>query len=125
MSRKKQNGAGCKILKTLLLIPAVLSLLGNLFSMIHAELATMRKKLILLIMLAIFSIVLMSSVWFCLNALIFTYLTNLHLSMTTSLVLMLSLNLLIFIIICLCIALVKIDPSFPQTRKAISEVINR
>ena len=125
MSRKKHNGTGSKILKIIFLIPALLSLLGNLFSMIHDELVTMRKRLIILIVLAIFSIVLMSSVWFCMNALIFTYLMNLHLSTATSLVLLLSLNLLILIITCLTIALLKIDPSFPQTRKAVKEVISR
>lgn len=125
MSRKKNKGTGSKILKLIFLIPAMLSLLGNLFVMIHDELTTMRKKLIILITLAVFSIVLMSSVWFCVNALLFTYLLNLHLTTATSLVLLLSLNLLMLIITCLCIALLNIDPSFPQTRQAVKEIITR
>lgn len=125
MSKRKQDGTVSKILKIIFLIPALMSLFGNLFSMIQSELASMRKKLIALVILAVFSIVLMSSMWFCINALIFTYLTNLNLSVITSLVIMLSLNFLILIIISLIIALLKLDLSFPETRKAVKNVISR
>lgn len=125
MSKQKRNGTASKILKIIFLIPALMSLFGNLLSMIQSELISMRKKLVVVAILAIFSIVLMSSVWFCINALIFTYLTNLNISIITSLVIMLSLNLLILIITGLTIALLKIDPTFPETRKAVKNIISR
>lgn len=125
MSKQKHNGTISKILKYVLLLPALMNLFGNLLSMIQSELADMRKKLVILVVLALFSMVLMSSMWLCINALIFTYLTNLNLSITTSLVILLSLNFLILIIIGLVIALQKIDLSFPETRKAVKNIISR
>ncbi|HTM63434.1 MAG TPA: hypothetical protein VL360_02895 [Gammaproteobacteria bacterium] len=125
MGTKKQHGNSSKILKLILFIPTVLSLIGNLFALMQSEVSLMRRKIIMLVMLSVFSFVLMTTAWICINWLLFTWMVHLYMSSITATILLLAFNLLLFVITCLLIALLNIDPSFPETRKAINNILSK
>jgi hypothetical protein len=125
MAKKQSKSVGSKVLKFAMIIPAALSLMGNFFSLVQTEMMTMRKQLLCFIMLSLFSLMLMLSSWIFLNALILTYLMHVPFTLLSSLSLILAGNLFLLILTCVAILYLQIDPTFPETRKTIREIVTR
>jgi len=125
MGTKKQHGNSSKILKLILFVPTIISLIGNLFALMQSEIYLMRRKIIMLVMLSVFSFVLMTTAWICINSLLYSWMIHLFTSSITATILLLTFNILLFIITCLLIALLNIDPTFPETRNAINNILSK
>ncbi len=124
MAKKHNSGLGRSILKFILIIPAIFNLVDILVTLAKNEAATIRRKMVFLLMMALFSFVLLASVWICASALLISYLLSLQLSLEISIMFVLILNVLLFLITCLILSLVKVDPSMPETRKVIKDLVS-
>jgi hypothetical protein len=100
-----------KLMKVALLLPAVAGMAAGLFSAAKFEVAAIRKRLILLFILAVFCCILLTSAWVCVNALLIVYLMSFNMSLACSITLAFFFNLFILISTCLAIAVLKIDAS--------------
>jgi hypothetical protein len=89
------------------LLPSILGLLSNLTSLIRIEAGAAGKRLTALIILAITIGFLLVSSWLCLLALLFIYLTSLHLTMTMCIVTLLITNLILLSIVSLVALRIK------------------
>lgn len=125
MSKKPTKSVTSKILKFAMIIPAALNLMGNLSSLIQLEMASMRKKLLCFFLLSLFSLMLLLTTWILLNALLLTALIHASFTLIPSMVIVLSGNFLLLIITCLMMINLKVDPSFPETRKTIREIVKK
>jgi hypothetical protein len=123
---KKKNNAGLtrNIVKIFMIIPAIFSLTANLISHVRFEALLMKKQIVCLMILAMFFFVLLFSVWLCGIGVLVMYLHSLDVSMMMIAVLTFIINLLLLIIVSLLLVQLKIDPTFPETRKAIKEMIS-
>lgn len=124
MTKKQRNGLGTMIIKYLLVIPAIFSLTGNLLAMMKLEMKSMRKKLMVFFILAVFSCTLLMTVWLTLNTMLYLYLISISISVMMACLLIALLNFLLLVITALCMALIDIDASFPETRKAIEQLFS-
>lgn len=124
MTKKKSSSLGKTIIKYLLVVPAIFSLTNNIIMLMKLELACMRRKLIVFAILAIFSMALFLTFWLSLNVILYVYLVSINISILMSYVLLAVLNLLLLIISALCMALLNIDASFPETRKAVQQIFS-
>lgn len=124
MSKNHKSGLTGRILKFILIIPAIYNLLEIMVSIAKNEVAMIRRKIIFLLMMAFFLFVLLATVWMCATALLISYLVSLQLSMVLSITFALIANLVLFLIICLVLALVKVDPFLPETRQVIKDLIS-
>lgn len=124
MTKKHKKGIGGTLIRLLLVIPAFLSLTANLFSLAQCEAASMRKKIMLFFVFAMFALVLMISGWLCVTTILLIYLHSLQVSMMTSFVIVLLLNLLLLMMVGVSLMFVKVDPTFPETRKVIQDIIS-
>src|SRR5581483_11817351 len=106
MAKKNRLGLSVAFLKLLLIVPAIFSLTGRLVSLAQREIRLLRKKIILLIILAVVSLVLLLSIWVYGNILLLLYLLSVKLSLILSIALMMTLNLLFLTIVCLMMALI-------------------
>ena len=121
--KKKRRGTAGKILKYLMVLPVVFSLVGHVFSMMRAEVRLAQKRIITLAFMFFFLFVLIMTIWLCLNMLLYIYLISVPLSHVFSIIIIALLNLFLLVITCLLIALTKIELSFPETRKAINDIV--
>lgn len=123
MAKKQKNGIAGTILKLLMILPAVLNMTASLISMVQSEYLTMRKKLVLFMVLGFFCLALMMSAWLCITGLLIIYLHTLQLSFVSSLMIVLVFNFLMLVITGLAMSFIKVDPTFPETRKAVKDII--
>tara|TARA_R110000868_G_scaffold15698_7_gene71644 strand:- start:971 stop:1348 length:378 start_codon:yes stop_codon:yes gene_type:complete len=124
MAKKNNAGIGQNILKILLIIPAIFSLTSSLISQAHLEAVQLKRSVVLLVVLTFFFFILMLSMWFCALGWLVLYLLSLNVGMMLALSLVFIFNLFLLIITCLVIRENKIDPSFPETRKVIKDLIS-
>ena len=125
MTKKPRGNLAKLIIKSLLVIPAICSLTNNLIALVKLEAACMRNRIIWLVVLAAFSFTLFMTFWLCLNAMLYLYLLSINISMVGAWLLLALFNFLILVITSLCIALINIDASFPETRKAIEQIFSK
>ncbi len=123
---KKKNSAGLtkNIIKIVMIIPALFSLAANLMSHARFEVLLMRKQMIMLFLLSLMFFVLLLSVWISGMGVLLVYLHTLNVSLMLMVSMVFVLNLLLLIIVTLLMLRLKVDPSFPETRKVIEELIN-
>ena len=124
MTRKHKKGIGGTVIRLLLVIPAFLNLTANLFSLMQCEAAMMRKKVTLFFVFGLFALVLLMGSWLCVMAMLLFYLGSLQVSMMTSFVIVLLLNLLLLMMVGLGLMFVKVDPTFPETRKVLQDIVS-
>lgn len=123
MAKKQKGGIGGTILRLLMIVPVVLNMTATLISLAQNELLSMRKKLVLFMVLAFFCLALTVGAWMCVTGLLIIYLQSLQLSLVSSLVIVMVFNLLMLIIIALAMSFIKVDPTFPETRKIVKDII--
>jgi hypothetical protein len=124
MAKKHSKNIGRMILKLLMVIPAVLNITVTLLAMVQSEWGSMRKKMVIFIILALFCLALMTSTWLCVTVLLLVYLQSLQLSLIPSLVILLLFNFMMLVIVGLAMNFIRVDPSFSQTRKTIKDMIS-
>lgn len=123
MAKKQKKGIAGTILKLLMVLPAVLNMTASLIAMVQSEFLTMRKKLVLFMVLGFFCLALMMGTWLCITGLLVIYLQTLPLSLTSSLMIVLVFNFLLLVITGLAMSFIKVDPTFPETRKVVKDII--
>lgn len=123
--RKKRKSNSSKLMKLLMIIPNLFSFFGNLFSLIQSELEHTRRQIILLVLLTLFILILMFSVWLSLNALLFIYLINSLFNVISAVAIIGLINFLLLMIVCFFISRQEISITFPETRKIINDVMNK
>jgi hypothetical protein len=124
MAKKNSAGFIQKLLKIMLIVPALSNIISHLASMMKSEAALIKRKALYLFIFAASSLVLLFTFWISLMAVLVVYLLSLNISLLISLLLVSIFNFLLLVIACLCITKTKIDPSFPETRNAVKELIS-
>jgi hypothetical protein len=123
MAKKQKKGIAGTVLKLLMVLPAVLNMTASLIAMVQSEFLTMRKKLVLFMVLAFFCLALMMGVWLCVTGLLVIYLQTLQLGLSSSLMIVLVFNFLLLVITGLAMSFIKVDPTFPETRKVVKDIV--
>lgn len=121
---KKKNGIGQKLFRFALIVPAILSLADNFLSLLKSEAASLRKKVICFLMLALFALVIMMCLWLFLNALLFSYFLHINFGLATSMMLIIGGNFILLIMMFLIMAVMNLDISFPETRKTVGKYMH-
>ncbi len=124
MAKKRSAGMISKLIKVAMIIPAILSVTKGLIFQGRQELIGMRKRLIAFCIAALFSLILLLTTWWCLLAMLITYLLSQAVSMMVTLLIVFMLNCFMLIIFGIYLSTIKLDPSFPETRKVIRELIS-
>lgn len=123
MAKKQKKGIAGAILRLLMVLPAVLNMTATLMSLVQSEFLSMRKKLVLFMVLGFFCLALMMGAWLCVTGLLVIYLQTLQLSLASSLMIVLVFNFLLLVITGLAMSFIKVDPTFPETRKVVKDII--
>lgn len=122
MTKKNKSGTSRSILNLLLVVPSIISFASNLVSLVQTEAYEMRRSIIWLVILLIFSTVLLSTLWVGLMGLLYIFFLSLNMSSTASLVFILVMNLFLLIITCLIISMVKSKIGFPETKEIVRKL---
>lgn len=123
MTRKHKKGIGGILIRLLLVIPAFFNLTTSVYALLQCEAASMRKKIILFFVFAMFALVLMMSGWLCVISILLIYLHSMQVSVMTSFVIVLLVNLLLLMMVGIGLMFTRVDPTFPETRKVIQDII--
>lgn len=122
MAKRKKSILSKTILRLIFGIPAILSLLTTLSSLIKYEIRIAGRSLVCVLMLALFCALLLMSSWLCVLGLLFVYLMSLQWSLYGILLALLGINCFMFLIILLIIRRYKAKLSFPETHRLLNEV---
>ncbi len=122
-SKKKSHKAG-RILKLLKVVPALFTFFGHLFSLMRAELSQIRRQLAVVIILTLFLLVLIFTVWISLNALLFLYLVTICHSVACAIGVIALANFMLLLLVSYFIATRKFNATLPETRKVISDIFS-
>lgn len=123
MAKKKEKSIG-HIIKYLMVVPAIIKIIEGIVHLAKNEAAMIRRKLILLVVMALFTLILIGSVWLCFSTLLVFYLMSLHISVVAAVAFTLIFNLMLLLITSLIVAQMDFDPFLPETRKVIKEMIS-
>ncbi len=105
------------LLRLLFAIPAIMSLASKVFTLIKIEARESGRNFVKIVILAIFSLIVLSSTWISALAILFFYLLEWHLTVPAALGILLAVNLLSLFIIMLSIVRSKKRLFFPETRR--------
>lgn len=117
MARKQKSAFGTAIIKIIMAVPLIYNFARNLSSLVGMEARLAGKTLVVLVMLAIMGGIVLASVWLCLLAMFFIYLTANHWTPLQSLALLLGLNIVLLCIIGFVMSKCKKNLTFPETRR--------
>jgi len=94
-----------------------LNVMNKFVHMVESEAREAKRKMIIMLIAAIFFLMFLISTWLCFTAMIFMYLVSLNLGFTLSLFFVLILNILLLTITGLIILNTRHNLFFPKTRK--------
>lgn len=122
--KKKKAHRSSRLMRIFRIIPAVFSFISHMMSLIKAEFLQVRRQLVILILLTLFLLVLMFSVWLSLNIMLYLYLITLVSTVLCAVSLIALGNFILFAIVCCIISTLKVSTTFPETRKVINNLLS-
>lgn len=125
MTSKNKSSLSRTITDVVQLIPNLVRIVCNITTLINFEARLAGKALIGIVMLAVISAILVTSIWICLLALLATYLLSIQWSLMMTLVIVLLLNICLFIIVTIMMAKAKKNLFFPATSEECRELKER
>ncbi len=120
----KRSNAG-KFLKLLLVVPTVLSMASTLLSFAREELILMKRKMVFLVFLTLISFIFLITTWLSLCGLLLFYLLAMNVSIMLALITIMVINLILLLVSGLILACIKVNPTLPETRNVISDIISQ
>lgn len=120
----KRSSAG-KIVKMLLVVPTILSMASTLLSYAREEIVLMKRKMVFLVFLTLISFIFLITTWLSLCGLLLFYLLSINVSMLLAMTSILVINIILLLITGIIVACIKINPTLPETRSVISDIISR
>lgn len=114
---KKKPPLGKFLLRLFFAVPTILGLASKVFTLIKIEARESCQNFVKIVILAIFSLIVLSSTWFSALALLFVYLLEWHWTIPGALGMILLINFLSLLIIMLSIIRSKKRLFFPETRR--------
>lgn len=121
--KKKSTSTVSKtILSLVVLIPTLFSLVRKTVALIGFEARLAGRSVVIISVLSLFVVILLSSTWLGMLAMLFFYLTSLQWSLQQSMLLIIAANILMLVIVWLVIVKVKKNLSFPETRRQLRGV---
>lgn len=122
MPKRKKTTFSKSLLRLIFGVPAILSLLATISSLVKLEAHMAGRSLMSILVLAFFCALLLISSWSCILAVLFVYLMLLQWPLYGILLTLLGINFLMFLILLLVIRRYKAKLSFPETRLLLNEI---
>ena len=120
--KNKGNFLSKFLFDLVMIVLSLFKVIPNLIVLIEFEAALARKNLISLIVLFIFAVSLLTSLWLCLFAMCFIYFISLHMSYLTSIFITFLVNFVLLLIILLMISRIQNHLTFPKTRQLLRTI---
>lgn len=121
MTKKKKPTLGKALINLVLGIPVLLSLTKKIGTLVGYEARLAGRSILGMIMLILLSVILLSTTWLCLLAMLFVYLMSLHWSMQIILLTLVGVNVFILLIVFCLLIKHKKRLCFPETRYLLEE----
>ena len=123
MPTKKKTSIVRTIKNFILMVPALFGFMKTLTLLLRYETRLARKSLAVVLLCLILFAALLASMWLCVLAILFVYLTTVvHLSALLTLGLILLLNVLLLVIVVLIMVKAKENLFFPETSRQIARL---
>ena len=107
------------ISKLIRVVPNVLNLACNMTSLLELEARLASRTVVYLLMLICMSVVLLTSTWMCMLAMIFIYLTMIHVNIFLILFILILLNIVLLLIIGMIVSKIQKNIFFPNVRRLV------
>jgi hypothetical protein len=117
MGAKEKNSWSSSLLNMFTLFTSLYNVFIAVGHRLKQDAKAAGKNMLALVILSCFSFILCSSIWLCINALLFFYLLSIKLSILISLFIITLINSILLLIILLSILKIKNKLLFPHTRK--------
>lgn len=122
MTKKDESRVGKSLIGLVTVLPSLYRVATNIPRLLEADVRSTERSLVGFVCLAVISLVLLFSSWFCLLAMLFLYFTSLQLSTMISLLIIFGLNFLLLIIVGLIMTNKKSDLIFPHIRSLLRSI---
>jgi hypothetical protein len=119
---KRKPSLSSTLLRFVIGIPTLFNVVRKTFALIKIEARESGKSLMRIILLSVFSLMILSSTWFCALGLLFFYLLQWHWSIPGALLLIFSGNVLILLVLLLFIKKLQKKLCFPETRSLLKSL---
>lgn len=123
MTHKRKFGFVNSLIKFITVAPTAMSLFGNFAGMVGAEAHLASRAISQVILLGIFAVTLLTTIWLSLLALLFLFLISLKFSLMMAIAIILLINIFLLIIVVLMLLRAKDHISFPETRHFLHNII--